>query len=326
MSVSKDAASPSTTWCNFFFGATNSAGQFADFPMIGMDTRNIYVTFNEFSGDGTQFQGNRIIIISRSAVESCQNPSVSFFANLGDPGAGSPSSSIVPATNDHSLEPQAFFINNYPGGGSHITSRYFGTDNRMYSYQVSVPAYSEPPVPASQESISALLDPGDGRIVQAIQFNFGLYAAFDYNCSNEGGTNVDCIEWVKINDGPYPSSLTAASSFGFPNTYYIYPAMGQAADGTGMITATFTGSTIHPQPIDATIDLTGNLTGDLYLLGGPGGTYDGAKSGRCATCYRWGDFASVYNDPTNMNQFWVADQTTGNGDTNWATVLGHVGE
>lgn len=312
-------------WCNFSLDARNAAGQFADYPMIGLDTRNLYVTFNEFNGAQTAFVGNRLIAIDRAAAESCKSPGVFTFSNLGDPGAGDLSSSIVPATNDHTLEPQAFFINNYPGYGSNITSRYLDQNNVLNSYQVAVPSYSTP-VPAPQKGSTGRLDPGDGRIFQAIQYNFGLFAAFSTQCT-AGGATVDCVEWLKINDGPYPPSLIQSGLFGAAGYFYIYPAMGQASDGTAMITSSVTGPGIWTGVTDVSINLDGAITGDLYLLDNSNGVaYTGAKSNACSNCYRWGDFSSAYNDPTNMNQFWVADEITGDGTANWDTVLGHVGE
>lgn len=307
-------------WCTYAIPAQNNSSQFPDFPLIGADYRNIYLTMNELNGGG----GNRVVALNRSQMDTCSSVGYLIYTNIPDPGTGGYAQSIAPAlVYNYYEDANEYFVDSYGGGGSHVTLGYVNaSDNVIYSKQVSVPTYGKAG-PAPQRGASGRIDTDDAHIFQAVEYRFGLYAALTYSCSWSGKT-ASCIEWFKFDPSPGIQVLNNAGAFGYPGDWFFYPSMGQDYNGDAMFTFALSSSAFYPSSGSMSMNLTGQYGADYFLHQGAG-PYTGIVSNHCTNCYRWGDYSSAFTDiAVNANRFYITDQTA-IGSNHWGTEIGQAG-
>jgi hypothetical protein len=94
------SSDPTLTWNIYSFDTTDNGNPgypcFGDQPLIGADQNGFYVTTNEFSILGPEFNGAQIYAISKTALESNTSPLVIHIP--GGPLAENISYSVQPAT------------------------------------------------------------------------------------------------------------------------------------------------------------------------------------------------------------------------------------
>jgi hypothetical protein len=94
------SSDPTATWNIYSFDTTDNGNPgcpcFGDQPLIGADQNGFYVSTNEFSILGPEFNGTQIYAISKTALESNASPAVIHIP--GGPLAENISYSVQPAT------------------------------------------------------------------------------------------------------------------------------------------------------------------------------------------------------------------------------------
>jgi hypothetical protein len=78
-------ANPTDPWKIYSFDTTDTGPRcpcFGDQPLIGADLNGFYITTNEFSILGPEFNGAQIYAMSKTALESNTVPSIVHFGGM----------------------------------------------------------------------------------------------------------------------------------------------------------------------------------------------------------------------------------------------------
>lgn len=338
---------PTTTWTVYHIDATDDGTNgtpihpgcpcLGDQPLLGLDQENLYISTNEFSILGTQFNGAQIYAIPKSELVALSS-SIHFvhFDNLIIGGAIA--TSIQPAITTGSAAAE-FFLNSLDP---------FGTfDNRLGVWAMtnedavakggiptlsSVVITSEPygvPPMAIQQGASSLLNPDDDRMQQVQFINGNLWGALDTALTIPNDTapragaawfkvqphlNGEVIGGATLKNQGYVASL---------GNYLLYPAIQVDQHGTAAMVMTLSGSSFFPSAV-YTMLLAGKKSfGNIHIAAPGTGPYD-------PNATRWGDYSWAVLDPTH-DSFWLATEyipplssQTVDGKANWGTRVFEV--
>jgi hypothetical protein len=329
---------PTTPWTTYRIDATDPFGPgcpcFGDQPRLGIDQFNIYISTDEFSILGPQFNGPQLYAISKSDLVALAN-SVHFvhFGNLSI--AGTVPVSVQPAITTGASNAEYFMNSLDPNGTGDNRVGVWAMTNQNAVSQGNFPTLSnviftsEPyvvPPGAIQKGAGSLLDSGDDRMQQVQFINGNLWGALDTGVTipNDTATRAGAA-WFKVQPRLDASGtvIRAAqlvkqgyvSSLG---NYLLYPAIQASPNGTAAIILTLSGSNIFPSVVYTKMQAGGNAFGAIHIaLFGKGSYF------RKST--RWGDYSWATLDP-DTNNFWMAteyippesSQTT-DGKQNWGT-------
>jgi hypothetical protein len=329
---------PTTPWTVYHINATDQKGPgcpcLGDQPLLGIDQQNFYISTNEFSILGPEFNGAQIYAISKSDLVALTRP-VHFvhFGHLSIGGAVA--ATVQPAITNgasnaeyfmNSLDPNVTFDNRV--GVWAITNRDAVSQGKFPTLS-SVVITSEPygvPPGAMQQGASSLLDSGDDRMQQVQFINGHLWGALDTAVTIPNDTaeragaawfevqpqldgNGQLISKAHILHQGYVASL---------GNYLLYPAIQASPNGTAAIVMTLSGPTYFPSVVYTRLQQNGNAFGAVRIALNGTGSYSPAST-------RWGDYSWAALDP-NTNNFWMAteyippksSQTT-DGLQNWGT-------
>ncbi|MDQ6644447.1 MAG: hypothetical protein M3Y76_08360, partial [Chloroflexota bacterium] len=178
---------PTTPWTTYRINATDPGNPgcpcLGDQPLLGIDQDNIYVSTNEFSILGPQFNGAQIYAISKSELVALAR-SV-HFVHFGDLHVGGAiASSVQPAISFGQPDAEYFMNSLDPNGTFDNRIGVWAMTNRQAVSQGGTPTLSnlvitsEPygvPPPAVQKGSSSRLDAGDDRMQQVQYINGNLW-------------------------------------------------------------------------------------------------------------------------------------------------------
>ena len=108
------SGNPTTPWTVYRFDTANLTDPgcpcLGDQPLFGIDQNNIYISTNEFSILGPEFNGTQIYAISKSQLVALSS-TVNFvhFGNLGI--GGTLAASVEPAITVDTTAPAEYFLN-----------------------------------------------------------------------------------------------------------------------------------------------------------------------------------------------------------------------
>lgn len=324
----QDATSGS--WCLYALNAVTTQdgyGAWADYPGLGMDGNNLYITSDQFDFNGG-FQQARLLVVPKASVyptgTSCPTATSTDFENLTNPD-GSSSFAAQPANEPDALpvpptQTTAMYIVNALGqSGSQLVVRTVSTAGGVPTLSlpsaVNVSPYTTP-ADAPQPGGSAISN-GD-TLLGPLTYRYGkIYAAIttqnvDPSLSTSPNAYASVL-WYTFAPGDAAAVSHAITD---PNVAFFLPgitATCAAPDANGgcanpSVTLEVTGSG-PTQPASAFI-IRDNGTPALYAPGVAGYTGNG----------RWGDYPGAAADPTNPAAAWVLGeyaQTT----TGWATAV-----
>ncbi len=336
---------PTKLWTVYRINTTDIGGStgpkhpgcpcFGDQPLLGVDSQNVYISTNEFSILGPQFNGAQIYAISKSSLMNPGPPSTPahfvHFDNLsiGGTTAASVQPAIIGGGNGaeyfmNSLNPNGTFdqrvgvwaMTNLSAVGS-------GGTPKLSSIVTQSEAYAVPPG-AEQKGTSSLLDSGDNRM-QQVQFAGGTVWG-------ELGTSLtipnDPVEragaaWFNVRPGLSSGVITSAKMLrqgyvGMAGNYVIYPAVQATPSGKVAMVFTLSGATRFPSAAYAVMPSGGTQFGPITVAAAGTTNYDPNAS-------RWGDYSWAVLDPSGKS-VWMAteyippkaSQTT-DGAANWGT-------
>ena len=314
LTVSK-TASMSGPNCRYNVPVTSS---FADYPQIGYNSKWVYVTYTIYKSTTDETEtDSQIILLPRSSLESCSGVSALVYKGVRDAGTGGTFSGdqlsydVTPATEYDTVTTSGELVDAYPGGGKHVTVFTISSDGQnMTSRRISSPSYS--PAPASpQPGTSGKLDMDDPHTIQAINsYSYGLYTSLDTGVSFNGKTSAGVLA-MRIDNETNNESVLQSTTFGYPGDWFGYPAVGPDSNGNATIVYTLSGSNVPPAIHYAAWALGGGLGADQYLAGGGSNTHyteSFAQTKNGSNVYRWGDYSSVVEDPTDFTKLWICAQ------------------
>jgi len=329
---------PTTTWTVYHIDGTDIGGPgcpcFGDQPLLGIDQNNVYISTNEFSILGPEFNGAQIYAISKTDLVALAK-SVHFvhFGNLSI--GGTVAASVQPAIS-YGIPNAEYFMNSLdPNGTFDNRLGVWAITDRQAVSQGGIPTLSsvvitsEPyglPPGAEQKGASSLLDSGDDRMQQVQYIKGYLWGELTTSVTIPNDTapragaawfkvrpqlnsSGNLIQTAKIVNQGYVVSL---------GNYLIYPAIQAGPDGTAAIVMTLTGPKYFPSVVYTILQRQRDAFGAIHVALDGTGPYD-------PTATRWGDYSWAILDP-DTNTFWMATEyippkssQTLDGLRNWGT-------
>ena len=327
---------PRGLWNEYSIDTTDLGGNgcpcFGDQPRLGIDQTNLYVTADEFSILGPQFNGAELWAIDKSdLVNGVASPHFVHFGNLQIDGQ----STVAPQPALSTGQPDAeYFLSSldFNGTGDNRIGVWAMTDEDqvglggmpdLSSVVINSEAYAIPP-PAKQKGSTSRLDSGDDRMQQT-QFAGGtVWGELTTAVQPAGDSSVRAGgAWFQVqptlgSGGIASASIVRQGYIAAAGKYEIYPAVQPDAAGNAAVVFTLTNSARFPSAAYATLKAGGSNFGPAVVAASGAGPYD-------PTATRWGDYSFAVPDDTS-DSAWLAteyippksSQTT-TGAANWGT-------
>jgi hypothetical protein len=328
---------PTTDWSVFRIdttdaGAPASAGCpcFGDQPRLGIDASNIYISTDEFSILGPQFNGAQIYAISKSDL--VHHSSKVHFVNYPNLSIGGDLALSVQPALTFGPAPAEYFLSSLDPNGTgdnrigvwaltNVQRVSRGGTPDLSSVIITSEPYAIPPQ-ARQKGSKSRLDSGDDRM-QSTQFiNGEIWGELD-TAIVDGGSPWAAAAWFRVKPQVTGGDLAGATVTGqgyvtSPGTNVLYPAVQADANGRAAMVFTLAGPHTFPGAGYAILTPGQSGFGRPVVAAGGSGPYDPKAT-------RWGDYSWAVLDPTS-DSVWMAteymppksSQTT-NGRQPWGT-------
>jgi hypothetical protein len=278
----------------FIYGinVTFNAGDFWDYPQLGMDQDSVIFTANVFAASGG-FRDADMFAVAKARLYNGLGFAVPVFTGLR-------ATLAPPIVLDQNA--RTFLV--AASGGSALSLYTLTNSSRPNAIQlsgpvnVSVPAYSGPP-PAPQPGTNATLDTLDGRFVNAsTQTGDFLWQVHTVNL-----VGYAAPKFYQINTAS--STLVQSAFFFGTSTSYDFNAS-IAANSSNDIYVTWT-MTDPARGTNAQVRFSGfdHNNGATYSLG------SGTAAFTSPTWFgggRWGDYSAVTVDPVNSRRAWLVNE------------------
>ena len=311
---------PTTLWKNYQIDTTDSGAPksfdcpcFGDQPRLGIDSQNLYITSDEFSILGPEFNGAQIFAIAKKdLVNEVDAPHYVLFDRLSIGGA--PTLAPQPAITNGS-SPAEFFLNALDPFGTFdnrigvwsMTNRgnvALGKAPTLKSRVIASEPYGNPP-PAEQKGAGSLIDSGDDRMQQAQYINGHVYGELGTTLNVTGDSEPRAAAaWFEVNAPTGAlTSVTKVTRQGYvavKGNHVMYPALQTTPSRAAVMGMSITGPNRFPSTAYAELAPGASNFGPVTITG-PGVTnYDPDAT-------RWGDYSWSILDPSG-NSVWMADE------------------
>jgi hypothetical protein len=312
----------------------NGCPCFGDQPLFGIDQFNVYVSTNEFSILGPNFNGAQVYALDKTNMLAGLATTFAHFS-APDPAAGVQAASLQPATSIGAPNAEYFLSSLDPNGtGDNRVAVWAITQRDIHGGQSpllsSVVITSENyilPVPAVQKGSTGLINPDDDRMQQAEWINGSVSAELDTALTiGSDPIQRDGAAWFKIQPTLTGTAISSAAiqKQGYvasAGNYLLYPAMAVNSGGRTAMVFTLTGANNYPSAAYAVLGQFGFNFGAPIIPAGGTGPYL-PKPG---VPDRWGDYSWALLD-TVSHTMWFATEyvppkpsQTINGQRNWGT-------
>jgi hypothetical protein len=302
---------PLGSWYFYNLNVTRNAGEFFDYPQLGLNTQGLIVTANVFVGN--TLVGHHIYTFPINRMYSGGSLLYAFFT-LG------PAATITPP-----------IVLDFNANAYLLSAPFSGTTLQMYQLSdllnpssttltgptnIAVDSYGIPP-DAQQPTCANLLDTLDSRFVNAsTQVGNSLWNVHTVNVSTAYG------------DRPRPrfyqistpiSVLIQSGTFSTTGTSFDFNAS-IAANANGDAFVNWS-ATDPARGVNAQINAAGRQFSDP--AGSMGVALPVYSSSSCSTNSRWGDYSAVTLDPSDPLAAWVVNETI-LGTTTWGSRIGKL--
>ena len=288
---------------------------FGDQPRIGIDSQNVYVTTDDFSILGPQFNGAQVYAVSKSdLVSGASSAHFVHFDRLsigGDVAAG-----IQPASTNGPDPGAELFLNALDPTGAGDTRvgvwamtrrELVSTGGRptLTSRVVTSEPYAFPP-PGQQKGNATPIDTGDDRMQQTQAIGGFVWGALTTDLTPPGdSTDRAGAAWFKVKPTITSNVLSAAQMSGqgyvsLKGAHVMYPAIQVTPAGTAAMALSLTGSARYPSAGYATMPAGGTVFSPVSLAGTGTGPYDPNSD-------RWGDYSYAALDPSGKTIWGAAE-------------------
>jgi hypothetical protein len=342
---------PTTPWTTYQIDTTDIGGKtgpkhpgcpcLGDQPTLGIDPLNVYITTNEFSLLGPQFNGAQVYAIAKSQlVAAGPTATPAHFVHFDKLSiGGAVAASIQPALTTGNT-PAEYFLNSLDPNGTFdqrigvwaMTNRgavATGGKPTLSSLVVGSEAYGIPPG-AEQKGATSLLDAGDDRMQQTQFINGDVWGELDTSVTipNDSAARAGA-DWFDVHPTVSNGVLTAAplrrqGYVALAGNYLLYPAIQATPAGNAVMVMTLSGHTQFPSAAYSVLPSGGTSFGNVTLAAAGKNNYDPAAT-------RWGDYSWAVLDPSG-NSVWMATEyippkasQSPDGLTNWGTRVLDLG-
>jgi hypothetical protein len=309
---------------------------FGDQPLLGLDQHNLYVSANEFSILGPQFNGTQLYAVAKSELVAAASAHFVMFENLTI--GGGLATTVQPATSPQDA-PAEYFMNSLDPTGT--------TDNRIGVWALTdrqavvhggVPnlssviltseTYGVPPQ-AVQRGLAQPLDSGDDRMQQVEYINGELWGELDTVVNPAHDTSPRAgAAWFRVRPSLDDQHISSAHMvhqgyLASKGNYLLYPAVQVSPEGAIAMVFTLSGPTIYGSAAYAVMS-NDHAFGKIKVAGA------GTAAYVHGTQNRWGDYSYAAIDP-NGSALWFATEyippaasQTHDGFNNWGTRVFEV--
>ena len=328
-----------------------------DQPLIGADKYGFYISTNEFSLSGSEFNGAQIYALDKAGLE---NGTFTMQAIHGAPIAlaEGPAYSLQPATS-----PTASDWDTADNGTEYFLSAldFNATlDNRIAQWRLTntkslstgngtitleppviIPTqvYGQPPA-ASQKTGPTplgsvlkqrenLIECNDDRMNQVVLQGGHLWGATNTVVKTQNGPTASGIAWFAVKADATNPSIVKQGYVAANNQSVLFPSIGVNAQGKGVMTFSLTGPDYFPSSAYVKLDATSGVTSSIHIIregAAPADGFTGYQYFGGTGVERWGDYSAAV--PDTDGSIWVAAEDipgTVNGFfANWGTSVAQV--
>jgi hypothetical protein len=323
------SSDPTGAWSKWAIDADrdNNLQEFnnsADFPGLGVDAFNVYVTANMFSGAGVG-QYSKVWVIPKAQLLAGSNL-VTWFEFRDPPGSDF---TMQPAHTFGTPDAEYFL---FEGSTNRLAVAWMdntsGTPVWHFPLQVPVTPYTSTSflAGAPQSGNDNTIDTSDTRLLNVVYRNGALWTV--HTVSGPATTKTE-VAWYRID--PSAGTILSQGRISDPTRWYYYPSIGINQNDVAAIGFSGSSSTEYAggyytviRPPYGTADPVSLLkSGEApyyktgQTIGIPGGGTDN----------RWGDFSATVVDPTDNVTFWTLQEYAqtpdpATGASRWGTWWG----
>ena len=315
--ATRHSPNPLGLWNEYSINTTdvgNGCPCFGDQPRIGIDQNNLYVTDDQFSINGPQFNGGELwafdkaeLVAGSSTLNFVHFPHLMIAGQLTlapQPAlsAGTPNAEFLLSsldfrnTGDHRIGVWALTRRAQVGLGGMPT---------LSSVVVDSEAYANPPK-APQQGATSKLDSGDDRMQQTAFAGGTVWGELNTAVQPAGDSSVRAGgAWFQVKPALGPAGITGASIvrqgyIAAAGKYELYPAVQPDAAGNAAAVFTQTSATQFPSAAYATLEAGSDEFGTAVVAAAGSGPYDPKAT-------RWGDYSFAVPDGT-ADAAWLATE------------------
>lgn len=350
-------SNPTNSWHIFRLDTTNrahfSCPCLADYPILGFDHYNVYVSTNEFTKTLAAFNGAQLYAVSKSQlIHRPARANYAFFPNLSQ--AGAPAYHVQPAVTYgspgveyllSSLDPNATFDHRL--GVWAVSNPQAVTTGRghpaLSSTVIGSEAYGQPPNAITPPGFCPGSDCGKGApttgivqtdsdAMQEVQYLGGhLVGALNTAITVPGETGeragVAYFDVAPKVSGGIVSTASRIRSQGYlaaSGEYLLYPHLNRLGNGSTVMTFGLGGPTTFLSAAYAVMGPRSHSFGPIRLAAagtGPDNGFTGTD--QFGGAGRWGDYSGGQIIP-GTDRVWLATQyipNNGDGNANWGNRI-----
>ncbi len=330
------SGNPENIWTQYQIDTTDVGGNgcpcFGDQPTLGIDQDNLYVSTNEFSILGPQFNGAQVYAFSKKDLVAGAPVHFAHFANLTI--GGNIAASVQPAIVTGAPKAEFFLSSLDPNGtgDTHLgvwamtdrTALQHGKLPKLSSTVITSEAYGIPP-PSTQKGSSSTIDSGDDRMQQTQYINGLVWGELTTTVTLAHDLTARAgAAWFSVrpslSGGHIGASVIEHQDYVVETSgnNVIYPALQSLPSGNVAMVFTVTGAAHFPSAAYAVLGAGQSAFGAINIAAAGTGPYS-------KTSTRWGDYSWAVIDPT-APAVWLATEyvpplssQTPNGLSNWGT-------
>jgi hypothetical protein len=303
-----------------------------DQPLIGIDQTNVYLSTNEFSLLGDEFNGAQIYAISKADLVGGEAQAhIVHFDNLTV--GGTVAASVQPATSRGNPTAEYFLSSLDPDGAGDNRVGVWAMTNRdavgngglptLSNVVINSEPYAIPPA-AKQKGSTVTLDSGDDRM-QQVQFiggevwgELGTAVSIPGDPDQRAGAAWFAIR-PRLNGGQVTGATIDRQGYvASAREYVLYPALNADSAGRAAMVFTLTSANRFASAAYAVLSARGGNFGPPIVAAPGTGPYDPKAT-------RWGDYSYAALDPS-ADAVWLATEyippaasQTSTGRRNWGT-------
>jgi hypothetical protein len=315
------STNPLGPWRNYSLNAMVDGGtasnNWADYPALGVDPNNLYITSNQFAFGGG-FQYSKIRVVPKAGPYSGGAAVFFDFVRMRNPD-GTMAFTIQPCHTFGAPQVEYLVNSRFPSGNTLTVWSIKKTATGFSLARNSVPTanYSLGPN-AAQKGNNDPLNTGDVRVIHAVFRGDSIWCALTTAHNWTSTVNTASIHWFQIR-AAIPA-LVQQGVYGAANVHSFYPACCPDANGNMIMVFSRCGpsefGSIHYTGRKST-DPLGSLQPSALLKAGVANYVLKDNSGR----NRWGDYNGICADPSNPKGIWFYSEFASAVNT-WATWVG----
>ncbi len=289
----------------------------ADFPGLGVDAFNIYVTANMFNGAGVA-QYSKVWVIPKAQLLAVSPPTtISWFEFRNPPGSDF---SMQPAHTFGTAAAQYFLFEGLVNRlGVAWMDNASGAPVWHSPLQVPVTPYTSTIfLPgARQLGNDNTIDTADTRLLNTMYQNGSVWTT--HHLAVNGKVEV---AWYRINPGT--GTVESQGRISDPTRWYYYPSIAVNQDNVAAIGFSGSSTTEYVGGYYTIVRPPSNVAEAVSLLKAGEAPYWKTLTG---TENRWGDFSATVVDPADDTSFWTLQEYAqtpdpATGSSRWGTWWG----